>query len=26
MGGTLIKDPQQLPFRLPQLYKQLTQG
>ena len=25
-GYTLIKDPQQLPFRLPQLYKQLTQG
>ena len=24
-GYTLIKDPQQLPFRLPQLYKQLTQ-
>ncbi len=24
-GYTLIKEPQQLPFRLPQLYKQLTQ-
>lgn len=24
-GFTLIKEPQQLPFRLPQLYKQLTQ-
>ncbi|MAK86317.1 MAG: nitric oxide reductase activation protein NorD [Pseudomonas sp.] len=25
-GYTLIKEPQQLPFRLPQLYKQLTQS
>jgi len=25
-GYTLIKEPQQLPFRLPQLYKQLTQA
>lgn len=25
-GYTLIKDPEQLPFRLPQLYRQLTHG
>jgi len=25
-GYTLIEDPRQLPFRLPQLYKQLTQA